>query len=89
MGCTLVAPIPQKSQRTSQRVWSQLPYVKDGEADVHVLLLLLRTMLEKCDDRLQSVYSGCFMGVLRLWRPMDPGRHISVYGTDSGATVEV
>lgn len=36
-----------------------------------------------------DVASSCFMRVLRLSEPMDPGRPISVYGTDFLATVEV
>ncbi|KAK7915179.1 type I iterative PKS [Apiospora marii] len=63
-----------------------------ANADVQALLLLLRTQSAEHAAKLQAmveVVNGCFMRVLRLSEPMDPGRPISVYGTDSLAAVEV
>lgn len=62
------------------------------DTDVQALLLLLRTGSADRAVKLQAtvdVVNGCFMRVLRLSEPMDAGRPISVYGTDSLAAVEV
>ncbi|KAK8008137.1 polyketide synthase [Apiospora marii] len=63
-----------------------------SSADVQALLLLLRTESAQHAVKLHAmvdVVGGCFMRVLRLSEPMDSGRPISVYGTDSLAAVEV
>ncbi|KAJ2984617.1 hypothetical protein NUW58_g5963 [Xylaria curta] len=60
--------------------------------DVQALLLMMRTESAERSAKLQAVIdvvNGCFMRVLRLSEPMDAGRPISVYGTDSLAAVEV
>jgi len=65
---------------------------ENTNADVQTLFLLLRTESADPAARLRAVVdviNGCFMRVLRLSEPMDPGRPISVYGTDSLASVEV
>ncbi|KAI1765524.1 PKSKA1 [Hypoxylon sp. FL1150] len=64
----------------------------NANTDVQALLLLLRTESAERSAKLQAmvdVVNGCFTRVLRLSEPMDPGRPISVYGTDSLAAVEV
>jgi hypothetical protein len=65
---------------------------ENANADVQTFFLLLRT--ESADpvarlNALIEVINGCFVRVLRLPEPMDKGRPISVYGTDSLAAVEV
>lgn len=68
------------------------PSSENTNADVQTLFLLLRTESADPAARLKAVVdviNGCFMRILRLPEPMDPGRPISVYGTDSLASVEV
>lgn len=63
-----------------------------ANTDVQALLLLLRAESAERAAKLQAVVdvvNGCFMRVLRLSEPMDAGRPISIYGTDSLAAVEV
>jgi hypothetical protein len=65
---------------------------ENANADVRTFFLLLRTESADPAARLNAlieVIDGCFMRVLRLPEPMDKGRPISVYGTDSLAAVEV
>nr|BAM77409.1 polyketide synthase [Talaromyces purpureogenus] len=79
-------------QRESQELASSSAGDDNANTDVQALFLLLRTESADPAARLKAtvdVVNGCFMRVLRLSEPMDPGRPISVYGTDSLAAVEV
>ncbi|KAI0138104.1 hypothetical protein F4776DRAFT_663241 [Hypoxylon sp. NC0597] len=63
----------------------------NSNTDVQALLLLLRTESAERAAKPQAmvdVVNGCFMRILHLSEPIDPGRPISVYGTDSLAAVE-
>lgn len=79
-------------QDQSQEQMDSLGNGGNANADIQALFLLLRTESADPSARLKAtvdVVNGCFMRILRLSEPMDPGRPISVYGTDSLAAVEV
>lgn len=64
----------------------------NANSDIQAMFLLLRTESAEPAARLNAVVdvvNKCFMRLLRLSEPLDPGRPISVYGTDSLAAVEV